>query len=182
MVFTAAINGAVFARHGTSIDTRLTVIDKLPADDPSVFPASAGTAPDVVTLLGWIESQLPLRLPVSLPKVASPVPAAAPKTVRGYLARAAVSPICRRTGVRSRGHRADLRDRGLGAARGRAPVGRDLRRICAAIAAHSGRTAAIRPNWCNPLPWPLSHRPSRPTAPCCPLTSARVCQTPSLKR
>ncbi|MFD1912526.1 strawberry notch-like NTP hydrolase domain-containing protein [Halodurantibacterium flavum] len=91
VVFTAAIDGAVFARHGTSIDTRLTVIDKLPADDPSVFPASAGTAPDVVTLLGWIESQLPLRLPVSLPKVASPVLAAAPKTLRGYLARATAS-------------------------------------------------------------------------------------------
>ncbi|OOY28464.1 methylase [Thioclava sp. L04-15] len=91
VVFTAAIDGAVFARHGTRIDTRLTVIDKLPADDPSVFPASAGTAPDVVTLLGWIESQIPLRLPVSLPKVASPVPAAAPKTVRGYLARATAS-------------------------------------------------------------------------------------------
>ncbi|MGD9865097.1 MAG: strawberry notch-like NTP hydrolase domain-containing protein, partial [Pseudodonghicola sp.] len=91
VVFTAAIDGAVFARHGTRIDTRLTVIDKLPADDPSVFPASAGTAPDVSTLLGWIESQVPPRLPVSLPKVASPVPAAAPKTVRGYLARAAAS-------------------------------------------------------------------------------------------
>ena len=71
VVFTAAIDGAVFAKHGTSIDTRLTVIDKLPADDPSVFPASPGIAPDVVTLLGWIESQLPPRLPVSLPKLAS---------------------------------------------------------------------------------------------------------------
>ncbi len=91
VVFTAAIDGAVFSRHGTSIDTRLTVIDKLPADDPSVFPASPGIAPDVATLLGWIESQLPLRLPVSLPKVASSEPAAAPKTVRGYLARAAAS-------------------------------------------------------------------------------------------
>ncbi|SFD88621.1 strawberry notch family protein [Salipiger profundus] len=91
VVFTAAVDGAVYAKHGTSIDTRLTVIDKLPADDPSVFPASAGTAPDVATLIGWIESQLPPRLPVSLPKVSSPVPAGAPKTVRGYLARAAAS-------------------------------------------------------------------------------------------
>ncbi|MCA0850716.1 strawberry notch-like NTP hydrolase domain-containing protein [Salipiger thiooxidans] len=91
VVFTAAIDGAVYAKHGTSIDTRLTVIDKLPADDPFGFPASAGIAPDVATLLGWIESQLPPRLPVSLPKVSSPVPTAAPKTVRGYLARAAAS-------------------------------------------------------------------------------------------
>jgi len=91
VVFTAAIDCAVFAKHGTRIDTRLTVIDKLPADDSAIFPASPGIAPDVSTLLGWIESQVPPRLPVSLPKVASPVPAAAPKTVRGYLARAAVS-------------------------------------------------------------------------------------------
>ncbi|MBN7787674.1 strawberry notch family protein [Ponticoccus gilvus] len=91
VVFTAAIDGAVFSRHGTRIDTRLTVIDKLPADDSAIFPASPGIAPDVSTLLGWIESQLPLRLSVSLPKVASPVPTAAPKTVRGYLARATAS-------------------------------------------------------------------------------------------
>jgi predicted RNA methylase len=40
----------------------------------------------------------------------------------------------------------------------------------------------IRPSWCNPPPWPRSHRPSLPTGPCCPPTSARVCRTPSLKR
>ena len=42
VVFSAAIDGAVYAKHGTTIDTRLTVIDKLPADDPTVFPASPG--------------------------------------------------------------------------------------------------------------------------------------------
>ncbi|MEO3434587.1 strawberry notch-like NTP hydrolase domain-containing protein [Inquilinus sp. CAU 1745] len=88
VIFTAAVDGAVYAKHGTAIDTRLTVIDKLPADDPPVFPASPGIAPDVATLLGWIEAQVPPRLPVSLPKEPSSVPATAPKTVRGYLARA----------------------------------------------------------------------------------------------
>ena len=57
VVFSAAIDGAVYAKHGTTIDTRLTVIDKLPADDPTLFPASPGIAPDVATLLGWIEHQ-----------------------------------------------------------------------------------------------------------------------------
>jgi hypothetical protein len=33
VVFSAAIAGRVFARHGTSIDTRLTVIDKKSAGD-----------------------------------------------------------------------------------------------------------------------------------------------------
>ena len=35
------IAGAVYARHGTTIETRLTVIDKRPAADPAVFPALA---------------------------------------------------------------------------------------------------------------------------------------------
>ncbi|WP_166143184.1 strawberry notch family protein [Methylosinus sp. RM1] len=66
VVFSAAIDGAVYSKHGTMIDTRLTIIDKLPADDPTVFPASPGTAPDVATLLAWIDELAPPRLPVAL--------------------------------------------------------------------------------------------------------------------
>ena len=88
IVFTAAVDGAVYAKHGTTFDTRLTVIDKLPADDPGLFPASPGNAPDVATLIGWIEAHVPQRSPISLPKVAASISATAPKTVRGYLARA----------------------------------------------------------------------------------------------
>ena len=93
VVFTAAIDGAVYAKHGTTFPTRLTVIDKAPADDPGVFAISPATAPDVATLLGWIEAQVPKRLPVALPKVAT-VPA--PRSVSAYLARprlAATTPI-----------------------------------------------------------------------------------------
>ncbi|HOV05020.1 MAG TPA: strawberry notch family protein, partial [Kaistiaceae bacterium] len=88
VAFTAAIDGSVYARHGTTIETRLTVIDKRPADDRNVFPASAGAAPDVATLLGWIEAQVPSRLATATPP-ASPAPA--PRTVRGYLARASAA-------------------------------------------------------------------------------------------
>jgi len=87
VAFTAAIDGSVYARHGTTFPTRLTVIDKTPADDPAVFPASPGTAPDVATLLGWIEAHVLPRLPVSLPTGTTARSSAAPKTVRGYLAR-----------------------------------------------------------------------------------------------
>ena len=89
VVFSAAVDGAVYAKHGTTIDTRLTVIDKLPADDPGIFPVSLGIAPDVATLIGWIEAQVPPRLPVSLPKIVVSASVTAPKTVRGYLARSA---------------------------------------------------------------------------------------------
>ena len=91
VVFSAAIAGAVYAKHGTTFPTRLTVIDNLPADDPTMFPASPGMAPDVATLLDWIAAHVPPRLPVTLPAVALPITAAPPKTVRGYLARTAMA-------------------------------------------------------------------------------------------
>ncbi|CAN5241260.1 strawberry notch family protein [soil metagenome] len=67
IVFSAAIDGAVYARHGTAMDTRLTVIDKRAADDPTAFPASPGLAPDVATLLRWIAERVPARLPITAP-------------------------------------------------------------------------------------------------------------------
>ncbi len=94
VVFTAAIAGSVYAKHGTTIETRLTVIDKAPAEDAARFPVSPGIAPDVATLLAWIERDLPLRMAVALPKI---TPDAAPRTVRGYLARAAAAAPARRT-------------------------------------------------------------------------------------
>lgn len=90
IVFSAAIDGAVYAKHGTTTATRLTVIDKMPAEDLSAFPESAEAAPDVATLLGWIGDRLPPRRvikgTITAPGASS---AAIPHTVRGYLARTA---------------------------------------------------------------------------------------------
>lgn len=61
VVFTAPITGSIFAPHGTSIETRLTVIDKVPATEPTYFPAAPGTAPDLATLLRWLIDYLPPR-------------------------------------------------------------------------------------------------------------------------
>jgi predicted RNA methylase len=75
LVFTAVIDGAVYARHGTNFATRLTVFDKRfdkrPADDPKLFPTSRGTAPNVAALLGWVEQHVPERLPISRPAVSA---------------------------------------------------------------------------------------------------------------
>jgi predicted RNA methylase len=87
VVFSAAVDGRVYARHGTTFATRLTVIDKRPADDPTTFPDAPGVAPDVATLLAWITEHVPARLPVEA-SVAVPS-VATPRTVRGYVARAA---------------------------------------------------------------------------------------------
>jgi predicted RNA methylase len=88
VVFSAAIAGAVFARHGTTIETRLTVIDRLPADDATAFPSPLGVAPDVTTLLDWVTEYVPARLPiaraVAAPSIMRP---AIPRTVRAYAMR-----------------------------------------------------------------------------------------------
>jgi len=107
VTFSAAIDGSVYAKHGTTIPTRLTVIDKLPANDPAVFPAASGIAPDVATLLGWLADQLPTRLPLDPGLVVPVAPSAnrplAPRTVRGYVNRtartASVAPLAEPEGV-----------------------------------------------------------------------------------
>jgi predicted RNA methylase len=79
IVFSAAIDGSAYAKHGTTIDTRLTVIDRLPAPDPTAFPALHSCAPDAAILLGWIANSVPPRLPLATPIVtrATARPAAA---------------------------------------------------------------------------------------------------------
>jgi predicted RNA methylase len=61
VVFSAAVDGSVYARHGTRVDTRVTVIDRVPAADPSVFPPSPGVAADPGILLDWIARLVPPR-------------------------------------------------------------------------------------------------------------------------
>jgi hypothetical protein len=67
IVFSAAVDGRVYARHGTNVETRLTVIDRVPADDPAAFPASPGTAKDTATLLEWVTTLVPVRPVATLP-------------------------------------------------------------------------------------------------------------------
>ncbi|WOK36170.1 strawberry notch-like NTP hydrolase domain-containing protein [Sphingomonas sp. C3-2] len=63
VLFSAAIDGRVYRKHGTTIDTRLTVIDRTPADDPRRFPDAPGVAPDTSALLDMVLAQVPPRTP-----------------------------------------------------------------------------------------------------------------------
>jgi predicted RNA methylase len=89
VVFSAAIDGAIYAKHGTTIETRLTIIDRVPADDSASLPPSAGTAPDLPTLLDWVTRYVPVRRPIAgtplaaVPAIASP---STRRTVRAYVA------------------------------------------------------------------------------------------------
>jgi predicted RNA methylase len=83
VVFSAAIDGTVYAKHGTTIDTRLTVIDKQPAYEQCIFPASLGMAPDAATLLDWVVRNVPARLPIVATAAPTVCRSVVPRTLRG---------------------------------------------------------------------------------------------------
>lgn len=85
VIFTAAIDGGVYARHGTTAETRLTIIDKVPATDPKSFIRSPGKAKDVETLLAWITA-LPPRLPGGFPDSIGAVSNVIPRNAAMHMA------------------------------------------------------------------------------------------------
>jgi len=78
VVFSAPLAGKIYAKHGTSFETRLTVIDKRPADDPGDF---SGYVSELVgstaDLLRLVLRAVPDRLAVEA-TVAEIKPATAP--------------------------------------------------------------------------------------------------------
>ena len=148
VVFSAAIDGSVYARHGTTIDTRLTVIDKHAAPDATAFPASHGTAPDAATLLRWVTETRPGEATrrerchtgdCGRACARHPSPKATEEPVGliqgGHLV----------TGYRWRGRRTRLRDRRLEAGRGRALQRGAVRGLRLAVDPHSRRASASDP-------------------------------------
>jgi predicted RNA methylase len=90
VVFTVTVSGKAYVRHGTSMETRLTVIDRVPADAPAVFPPAPSMAADPAELLDLVRRLVPRRMPIAAPSpVLAPAmfpprraPAARPKTLQ----------------------------------------------------------------------------------------------------
>jgi hypothetical protein len=64
LVFTGAVSGAAFAKHGTSFETRLSVFDKCYGNEPGSITADLARpiSPDVASLLSLITANVPPRL------------------------------------------------------------------------------------------------------------------------
>lgn len=63
--FSAPLSGNVYAKHGTTVETRLTVFDKCPADDPKDFSAYHPERLETVEeLLELIQHKVPERLEI----------------------------------------------------------------------------------------------------------------------
>ena len=156
VVFSAGIDRRVYARQGTAVETRLTVIDRVPAEDPTVFPPCPGIAPDAATLLEWVTRLVPPRLALSAPQSRRPPPARCPR------ARSSRARIPSRSVTRTR--------RSIPAPHSSTRSARNRRPSMAASAMRSTKATPSRPSpslarsrirrsSCNPQPWPRSrHR------------------------
>ncbi|MFY9294865.1 MAG: bifunctional class I SAM-dependent methyltransferase/DEAD/DEAH box helicase [Methylorubrum rhodinum] len=92
IVFSAGIPGAAYARHGTTIDTRLTVIDRAPPGEPGGLVQAQGVLPDLAALLASLETDLPERLNPVLPE---PATVAASRALPGFSRRLAPAAAAR---------------------------------------------------------------------------------------
>ncbi|MGL5445982.1 MAG: strawberry notch-like NTP hydrolase domain-containing protein [Rhabdaerophilum sp.] len=82
---TVALQRGFFRRHGTDVESRLTVIDKVPASNPTKFPVPLPPAANLRELLAFVEEHVPARapsteMPSPVPLVASPVEVLAPRS------------------------------------------------------------------------------------------------------
>ncbi len=78
VVFTAALAGQAYARHGTTTETRLIVIDRIPAEDPRSFPAAPAMAATAADLLDCVTRLVPPRASVTGTSALPSSPATAP--------------------------------------------------------------------------------------------------------
>lgn len=64
LIFTGAVSGAAFAKHGTSFETRISVFDKCRGGEPGGTTAdlSQTTSPDVAHLMSRVTAEVPPRL------------------------------------------------------------------------------------------------------------------------
>ena len=95
VVFTAAVDGRLFARHGTTTETRLTVIDRVTACGQTAEIASLGMAPDAATLLDWVMRHIPPR-PACTPSRCSDIAGrrrAASQPIRAMNAARSLAPV-----------------------------------------------------------------------------------------
>lgn len=81
---TFGLKRGFFRRHGTDVESRLTVIDKVPASSPTKFPVPIPSAVNLRELLAFVEEHVPARapsteIPSPVPFVASPVEVLAPR-------------------------------------------------------------------------------------------------------
>jgi hypothetical protein len=99
LVFTGAVSGAAFAKHGTSFETRISVFDKCRSGELGGITADLARpiSPDVASLLSLITAEIPPRLELDqVPTVkqgrSSPFPGNPARTARTAISTSRATP------------------------------------------------------------------------------------------
>lgn len=71
--FSAGIDGKLFAKQGTTVDTRLTVMDRIPAENPETFANYHEKQASLSALLALVQEQVPARSCLGQSVIASTV-------------------------------------------------------------------------------------------------------------
>ncbi|KMO21353.1 strawberry notch-like NTP hydrolase domain-containing protein [Methylobacterium platani] len=75
LVFSAGLSGRAYAKHGTSVDVRLSVFDRLPAGETGTHVAPLGLMDDPAGLLAAVLADVPARLePAAAPARRASIP------------------------------------------------------------------------------------------------------------
>jgi hypothetical protein len=115
LVFTGAVSGAAFAKHGTSFETRISVFDKCRGGEAGGITADLARpiSPDVASLLSLITAHVPPRL--ALAQVASagqgrtfPFPGNPSRTTRTAISTSRATPATPPTNTAAQMEAADL--------------------------------------------------------------------------
>ncbi|MGN7126818.1 strawberry notch-like NTP hydrolase domain-containing protein [Methylorubrum thiocyanatum] len=73
LVFSAGLSGRAYAKHGTTVDVRLSVFDRLPAGEAGPCVAPLGVSEDPAALLEAVLANLPPRLALASSQASVPV-------------------------------------------------------------------------------------------------------------
>jgi len=110
LIFTASLARGFFARHGTSVESRLTIFDRTPAKNPKVFPAGFGPVGSLEELLALVLRKVPPRAALSASSAqstaftassTSPLPSSAVKRPASLQTRASESGVARAAAPKS---------------------------------------------------------------------------------
>ncbi|MGJ0427311.1 strawberry notch-like NTP hydrolase domain-containing protein [Methylocystis sp.] len=71
LIFTASLERGFFTRHGTSVESRLTIFDRTPAKNPKSFPAGFGPVASLKELLALVQREVSPRAVLSIPPARS---------------------------------------------------------------------------------------------------------------
>ena len=115
LVFTGAVSGVAFAKHGTSFETRISVFDKCRGDEAGGITADLARpiSPDVASLLSLITAHVPPRLELDAQIATanvptSPFPGNSARTKRSALTGSRATPATPPTNTAPQIEAADL--------------------------------------------------------------------------